>query len=174
MSYGKDGWVRYEEEGVPGAVYVRLDRDLQAIAVHIDREGWPISAAELRALPLAKIRSLAADGPAAGRPLNDAEVNPATRVSKALEAAFATSRGAEQPWGADTSTRLTAESPKAGLTDDFLTEVATAYRAAIARDERPNKALSEQSGYPIRTVERWVYLARKKGVLPPTKPGSVG
>jgi hypothetical protein len=174
LTFGKDGWVRYEDEGVPGAIYVRINQDLQAITLHIDREGWPILAAELRALPLAKIRSLAADGPAEERPTNDAVVSTVSQVSKALEAAFATARGTEQKWGVDSSARLTAQSPKAGLTDDFLAEVATAYRAAVARGKRPNRALSEQSGYPVRTVERWVYLARKKGALAPTKPGSIG
>ena len=71
-------------------------------------------------------------------------------------------------------TRLTPASPADGLTDEFLGQVAAAYRAAVARGERPNKALAEQSGYPPRTAERWVYLARKKGLLAPTRPGSVG
>jgi hypothetical protein len=41
----------------------------------------------------------------------------------------------------------------------------------VGTGDRPNVALAEQTGHPRRSVERWVYLARKAGHLPPTNPG---
>jgi hypothetical protein len=58
--------------------------------------------------------------------------------------------------------------PVEGLTDEFLTDVARAHRAALSRGERPNKAISEQAGRPINTVQRWVALARQRGIMPPS------
>lgn len=64
--------------------------------------------------------------------------------------------------------------PSEGLTDEFLHELAKAYRAAVARGERPNVAIQEQTGYPLKTVQRWVYTARQRGVMPRGMKGKVG
>jgi hypothetical protein len=76
----------------------------------------------------------------------------------------------------DTSYRL--KPPSGGLTDEFLTTVARAYAAAVARGEPPNRTLHVDAGFDPtrepRTVERWVYLARKRGIMPPARKGSRG
>ena len=65
--------------------------------------------------------------------------------------------------------------PTDGLTDDFLRDVGRAYAAALARGERPNKAIAEQTGRDIKSVQRWVYLGRNRGVIPPAaKKGRAG
>lgn len=71
--------------------------------------------------------------------------------------------------------------PTSGLTDDFMRDLARAYLAAIERGERPNRAICDQlkgdqqhDAYPLRTVQRWVYDARKRGFLPPGVKGRVG
>lgn len=64
--------------------------------------------------------------------------------------------------------------PAEGLTDDFLRGVAKAYEAAVLRGEKPNVAISEQTGYPLRSVQRWVYTARQRRIIPPGKPGKAG
>lgn len=64
--------------------------------------------------------------------------------------------------------------PVDGLTDDFLREVARAYAAAVARGERPNVAIAEQVDYPPRTVQRWVYTARQRGIMPRGAKGRAG
>lgn len=61
-----------------------------------------------------------------------------------------------------------------GLTDDFLGQVARAYAAAMARGERPNVAMAEQTGYPVRTVQRWVYTARQRGIMQRGEKGRAG
>jgi hypothetical protein len=64
--------------------------------------------------------------------------------------------------------------PTDGLTDDFLCDVSRAYAAALARGERPNVAISEQVGHPVKTVQRWVYLARQRGIMPRGRQGAPG
>jgi hypothetical protein len=64
--------------------------------------------------------------------------------------------------------------PAEGLTDDFLRDVARAYRAALARGERPNKSIADHAGESVRTVQRWVYTARQRKIMPPGKKGSAG
>jgi hypothetical protein len=73
----------------------------------------------------------------------------------------------------DSDFRLTT-GPDEGLTDDFLRDVARAYGAAVARGERPNVAISEQTGYSLKTVQRWVYTARQRRIMRPGRKGRVG
>lgn len=73
----------------------------------------------------------------------------------------------------DEGFRLTSR-PTEGLTDEFLYEVARAYTAAVARGERPNKAIAEQTGYPVKTAQRWVYTARLRGIMPRGRKGAAG
>lgn len=76
----------------------------------------------------------------------------------------------------DTGYRLT-RGPLDGLTDEFMGDLSRAYHAAVGRGERPNRAIYESldGQYPIRTIERWVYLARQRGIMPPArKRGAAG
>jgi hypothetical protein len=74
---------------------------------------------------------------------------------------------------ADEGFRLTS-GPTEGLSDDFLHDVAHAYAAAVARGEKPNVSIAEQVGYPLKTVQRWVYTARLRGIMPRGRRGAVG
>lgn len=73
----------------------------------------------------------------------------------------------------DREYRMTA-GPDDGLTDQFLRHVARAYTAAMIRGERPNRSISQQLGYPLKTVQRWVYTARQRGIMPPGSKGKTG
>lgn len=64
--------------------------------------------------------------------------------------------------------------PSDGLTNQFLELVARAYRAAMLRGERPNVAISKQLNYPLKTVQRWVYTARQRGIMGPGSKGRPG
>ena len=70
--------------------------------------------------------------------------------------------------------RLPPGGPPNGLTDDFLQDVAKAYAAAVARRERPNVALAKQTGAPVKSVQRWVYTARQRGIMPRGSRGRPG
>ena len=56
--------------------------------------------------------------------------------------------------------------PTAGLTDEFLRDVARAYRAAVDRRMAPAKTLAELAGVEVKTVNSWCYKARKRGLMP--------
>jgi hypothetical protein len=61
--------------------------------------------------------------------------------------------------------RLSA--PTDGLTDQFLGDVAEAYRRAVKLRQPPAKTLAALAGVDARTVHSWVYKARKRGIMPP-------
>ena len=64
--------------------------------------------------------------------------------------------------------------PEGRLTDDFLNDVAEAYRWFTEAKKAPAPAISEMAGTPVRTVHRWIYEARKRGILPPARTGRAG
>lgn len=64
--------------------------------------------------------------------------------------------------------------PEGRITDDFLSDVAEAYRWFTEAKKPPAPAISEMSGAPVRTVHRWIYEARKRGILPPARTGRAG
>ncbi|MEU0069551.1 hypothetical protein ABZ027_08400 [Streptomyces sp. NPDC006332] len=64
--------------------------------------------------------------------------------------------------------------PEGRITDDFLGDVAEAYRWFTEAKRPPAPAISEISGAPVRTVHRWIYEARKRGILPPARTGRAG
>lgn len=75
-------------------------------------------------------------------------------------------RRLDPPPADDEKPRLGA--PEDGrLTDEFLRDVARAYDAAVARREPPANALAALAGVSPRTVHRWVYTARKRGLMAP-------
>lgn len=64
--------------------------------------------------------------------------------------------------------------PDGRLTEDFLNDVADAYRWFTAAGRPPAPSISETSKVPVRTVHRWIYEARKRGILPPARAGRAG
>jgi hypothetical protein len=64
--------------------------------------------------------------------------------------------------------------PEGRLTDDFLKDVADAYRWYTDAKQAPAPAIAELTGVPVRRVHRWVSDARKRGILPPARPGRAG
>jgi hypothetical protein len=73
----------------------------------------------------------------------------------------------------DADYRLTQPPGPDGLSDEFLSRVGRAYVAAALRGEPPNRTIHEDVGFnptaKPRTVERWVYEARKRGIMPPAR-----
>ncbi len=170
---GGYAWTNDLEGG--GEVFVRLDDQGRVIEVFLTKRGEEITPTDLRRLPLTRIRAQAMSRPDLWLP---ASQDPSLRadlyqeVSKAFWPRWierAKERQQEAP-----PFELSPSSAEEGLTDQFLEEVARAYQSAASRGLRPNVALAEQAQAPKRTVEKWVYLARKKGLLPATRPGRVG
>lgn len=66
------------------------------------------------------------------------------------------------------------KAPEGRLTDDFLQDVADAYRALTDTTKAPAPSIAESANVPVRTVHRWIYEARKRGILPPARAGRAG
>jgi hypothetical protein len=167
VTYGAAGWVRVEGQELP--TYVRLSKRGEVRAVFVDGDGQEVRAAFLRQLPLAQAVAVAE----AARPDLAAGMAraPDPNIEEALMAAFPDRAKRLRPT-IDVGAELAR--PTAGLTDDFLHSVAAAYLAAVARGDSPNQALAEQAGAPARSVERWVYLTRKRGYLRAGGRGRIG
>lgn len=165
---GTHGWTRFDIAEFPGEVNVRVV-DGKVVEIYLNGRGHEITPKQLRELPLLRMRSATMVRPEI-QAIMAAETAkwPDRDVAAEMDRAY----GGSTQWFRDKA--VTLKPPADGLTQEFLQDVAAAYRTAVARGERPNKALAEQTGYTARTVQRWVYLARKAGHLAPTRPGETG
>jgi hypothetical protein len=165
--YGRAGWVRFAEEaGLAGfELHLRIDDRGRITDLYVDGGNREITAPLLRRLPLGRYRAQALTRPDLMIAMLDA---PDPGVRELVRSAYP-----DEPARAHrrATQRFRLSAPAGGLSTDFLRDVARAYTDAVAAGERPNIALSEQSGVPKRTVEGWVYLARKGGLLPATNRG---
>jgi hypothetical protein len=59
------------------------------------------------------------------------------------------------------------------LDDDFYKDVAHAYQSAVAFGLLPRKAIVIDTGAADATVASWIVEARRRGYLPPARPGKV-
>jgi len=63
--------------------------------------------------------------------------------------------------------------PGRKLGDAFYANVARAYHDAVTRGTQPRKTIVADTGAADATVAAWIVEARKRGHLPPAKPGKV-
>jgi hypothetical protein len=59
------------------------------------------------------------------------------------------------------------------LDDDWYAKVGATYVAAKEQGLKPRTKIAELAGVSTDVAGRWVYEARKRGHLPPTRPGRV-
>ena len=196
ISLGNGGWVRVDSEALPGPLYLRLVRDdaghWHTREVYLEGEGRHIEAADLRNIPLRALETeILANG---GQQWMSAHAEILAPDLATLARYYATTfgrRGSDN-WVAQSFIAQTpdgaalrppqADSPEPvrhspvpplaapgmeGLTDEFLAHVAGAYRAAVASRKQPGPELARQAGVPVRTVHRWVYIARQRGIIAP-------
>lgn len=64
--------------------------------------------------------------------------------------------------------------PEGRLTDEFLKTVADAYLWMTVSGRHPAPSIAEMAKVPVSRVHRWVCEARKRGFLPPSRPGRAG
>lgn len=156
--------------------------------LYIDGRGSPLSARALREFPVQGLEHWAASM----RERVD-RLNVAGPDLSRLAAYFATRFGKAQHWVADSwraqyddsgvrqapmprenfndesdLPEVSIDVPEDGrLSDQFLSDVARAYAIAVARREAPANAIASAAGVSPRTVHRWVYTARKRGLMDP-------
>jgi len=63
---------------------------------------------------------------------------------------------------------------RAGYADSFYDAVAGAYQKLAHTSPRPIGDLAESNRVPLTTAQRWVREARRRGKLPPGRPGKAG
>lgn len=220
VTYGNGGWIRVQDEGIPGWLYLKLDRDelgrWTTRDLYLDCSR-PLTADVLRRLPLARVEAIAAQGEGADR-LDRSTRRPGPQLDLMAQA-FATRHIGHRPncdkcgglvdprqgrpldwletswWaqvddvkvrrptpprqGLDQEPEEAAPAPPLvapteGLTERFLGTVRAAYDRAVRDGMAPAPTLAGQAGVPVRTVHRWVYLARQRGIMPAAAPGKAG
>jgi hypothetical protein len=195
IGYGNGGWVRVERDGLPGVLYLRFAQAAgrwQVREMYLDcGEDAEIRARDLRELPLAAISALALSG----HEHLSARVNTPGPDLSTLASNYSAGFGPKDTgWVAESMRdpaanrklrkrpRRTAGSPPVAplahpdqIDDAFLRHVADAYADAIRRGARsPAVAIADRSHLSVRTVHRWIYLARKAGHLQAGSQGRVG
>jgi len=202
-TYGNGGWVRFDD-GVDAAMvrFAPSDRGrLQVSELYL--QGSHLAAGRvdggyLRRFPVSTFESIANEDNA----VRDRMRLPGPDLAR-LAAYFRTSFGpqADHHWVADSMRAqlpgsgvpqapivehdrpevrgvdvVQLEAPgREGLTDDFLGQVGRAYYSAIRSGVRPLvPVLAKSAGVSGRTVERWVYEARRRNIMPPGHRGVSG
>jgi hypothetical protein len=89
--------------------------------------------------------------------------------------------GARLDWSAADAAGVRVQLPPAeigagqrGRPDSFYRDVAHAYRELAQSTARPAAELAEVGGVPVTTAHRWIKEARRRGFLPPGRPGRAG
>jgi hypothetical protein len=147
----EDGWYEWiDEQPMAVPVFVQVDEAddgrVHVVALHI--EGI-VSAEVLRTIPIGRIEALA-----------NAVLHP---------------QAANQGWRA--VARLPDElllGSKRGRPDEFYATVASTYRHLVTATARPVAELADANEVPRTTAHRWVKEARRRGMLPPGRPGKAG
>lgn len=60
--------------------------------------------------------------------------------------------------------------PNQTMTDEFLRAVADSYRAHLD-SRKPSVFIAQEHAASVRTAQRWVCMARRRGFLAATEPG---
>jgi hypothetical protein len=190
------GWLRFhrqrlaegelvERDEPTPLIYLRVAKDASGQpgvreAVMISEE--PINAASWRHVPFDLARMFATptssktSGPTATA-IAEVLGTPGPSLAASLEALFEDS---EPPstlvdrGGASSGSLSVLKPPAEGLTEEFLADLAEAYRELVVAKRAPAPAIAEQTGRPVGTVHRWIGEARKRGHLPPAQRGKAG
>ncbi|MGX9887363.1 hypothetical protein [Streptomyces sp. NPDC002276] len=189
------GWVRLREEGGGPDVYLRYDLtksgshtrlDLQDVVIRAGEADDALSARTWRRIPFSTIEMYLTATNADDIITADCETIPpslddldryfdVTKSFGTFSVTEPSDRLVSDGAGAEPQRPMPQVKPPAGrLTDEFLEDVADAYRWFIEAKTAPAPAISEMAKTPVRTVHRWIYEARKRGILPPARSGRAG
>lgn len=197
VSVGKGGWVRVEDpDRFPGPLYARfaLDDDprrrWRVTEIYVDGRGQPIATSAARQLPLAAVEAITTDpdirdelASRAGQPGVPLDVLASyyatTFTSRARHWVAESTRSAlrrksDRPLPPRDDPPPLSTPPGGRLTNEFLRDVARAYAAAVRDRKRPAEELARQAGPGVspRSVQRWFYIARQRGIMDPVRPGA--
>lgn len=80
----------------------------------------------------------------------------------------------EPAQAADRLNGVVPDDPRRGRPDRFYSDVAAAYLVLAQATPRPAAELAQTHGVPPTTAHRWIKEARRRGFLPPGRPGKAG
>ncbi|WP_432832582.1 hypothetical protein [Dactylosporangium sp. CA-092794] len=173
-----DDWYEWhqDEPRLAGTVLVRVGVEpggrLVLTGLRID--GTP-SADLLRAIPVGRIEAAAnaqlaaVEAPHGTTPVMSTRARPVT-PPVAQDVGWET----VAPSRAVTRAAPIATARFQGRPDVFYQEVADVYLAYAQASHRPACDLADRHGVPVSTAHRWVKEARRRGFLPPGRPGKSG
>ena len=146
-----DGWFEWcgapEDAGIRVNVEPAEDGRYHVVGLHVT--GNPaVSAEHLRAIPVGRIE-------AAVNAFHHTNAAPARKPRARVADSLRFSDGRGYP-------------------DEFYGAVAAIYHNLVAHSSRPIAELAEANEVPNTTAQRWVREARKRGKLPPGRPGKAG
>jgi hypothetical protein len=173
-----DDWYEWRQDEPPltGTVLVRVDVGpggrLVLTGLRID--GTP-SAELLRAIPVGRIEAAANAQLAAVEATRGTTPVVHTRA-RPVTPPIAADLGWEMVAPALAVPRAAADGPARlrGRPDIFYREVADVYLTYAQASPRPACDLADRHGVPVSTAHRWVKEARRRGFLPPGRPGKSG
>jgi len=166
LKAGPAGWVLAQGDTLDACWirFVPVGEDWQPTTLF----HWPLTAELVRRFPLHRI---------------EIAVNADDRLSAALAARY--DEPIDEPgterfvtaftgYGHVPEPEITLKRPSGRrLPDEWYAQVAVAYTMASARSLKPRKAIAEAAGVSLDVAGRWIYEARKRGLLPATRPGRV-
>lgn len=149
---GEHGWYEWRDGAKRGAkVLVKVDEAKDG-RFHVNglRLEGPVSAELLRSLPVGRIEATAN-----------------AQLHLGVEHKPGRARKPQVP------AKLRKSTPQ-GYSDAFYDAVAQAYRGLVGTSSRPIGELATANEVPVTTAQRWVREARRRGKLPPGRPGKAG
>ncbi|MEV8510763.1 hypothetical protein [Dactylosporangium sp. NPDC051484] len=173
-----DDWYEWHQDEPPlaGTVLVRVGVGAggRLVLTGLRIEGTP-SADLLRAIPVGRIEAAANAQLAAVEAGRDTTPAVSTRA-RPVAPPVAEDVGWEmvEPSLAVTRAAPPETSRPRGRPDVFYRQVADVYLTFAQASPRPACDLADQHGVPVSTAHRWVKEARRRGFLPPGRPGKSG
>jgi hypothetical protein len=157
---------------LPASVFVRVTvGDGGRLVLSGLRIDGPPTADLLRAIPVGRLEATANAQLAV---VDDAVVALPARRPRPVLPPEGDPAGWETSDPAGAVHRHPSESPGRGRPDHFYREVAVVYLDYAQDSHRPAVDLAERHEVPITTAHRWIKEARRRGFLPPGRPGKAG
>jgi hypothetical protein len=171
-----EDWYEWRQEPpLAGAVTVRVSATVggRLVLSGLRIDGAP-TAELLRAIPVGRIEAAAN----AQLAVVDDAVVPVSTSRRARPTgpprSSAVGWEASDPRRAVARPRVPTGRRVQGRPDQFYRQIADVYVDLAQATHRPASELASSHGVPVTTAHRWVKEARRRGFLPPGRPGTTG
>jgi hypothetical protein len=174
---GEPGWV---EVGVRELLPSRL---LVRVVATLLINGEAVNAATLRTIPVSRIEAMLnqhgigerlATDQAPGSQWQSSWREEFEQINHALDRYLSDSSPPSSPPAGAEPAREPLSRPDGSDPEGFYRRVAETYSAIVQHTSRPAKVMAEEAGVPVASVHRWIFEARRRGLLPPARQGRAG